>query len=195
MRRGIRIMSGILAAVTLLVAVVGAHFWVASYWGPVAWFRARYSVEKNEYRHYWVQSADGRVMASFWRVRIDEPYVEQMREVAAAGSFRDQWVSDARWMWRPRSSRRWEEFGAYVYVEKDVRSGIAAGQGSLVMVLMPYWVLVGLLLIGPAVCVVRWASRRRRFGEGRCQRCGYDLRASPEQCPECGAMAARPAEV
>ena len=35
-----------------------------------------------------------------------------------------------------------------------------------------------------------WRKRLRRQMQGKCRVCGYDMRATPSQWPECGAMAA-----
>jgi hypothetical protein len=57
-------------------------------------------------------------------------------------------------------------------------------------VVVPHWALA----IPPAVASAWWllGDRRRhvlrhRRAHGLCGQCGYDLRQSPERCPECGA--------
>ena len=42
-----------------------------------------------------------------------------------------------------------------------------------------------------ALLPIAWIAKaliRRRPADGFCAACGYDLRASPNQCPECGAV-------
>jgi hypothetical protein len=54
----------------------------------------------------------------------------------------------------------------------------------------PHWILVLLTAIMPAAWFIL-RIRRRRFGPGRCRTCGYDLRATPDRCPECGNVPAK----
>jgi hypothetical protein len=49
---------------------------------------------------------------------------------------------------------------------------------------LPYWTLVGFL--GAWFVLLFWRVTRPRHVPGRCSVCGYDLRATPDRCPECG---------
>ena len=72
------------------------------------------------------------------------------------------------------------------------RSGFAYDRFFIV----PLWALVAVTGLLPgarlAAHLVRQHTRRRSVRTGLCPACGYDLRASPEQCPECGATARTP---
>ena len=48
---------------------------------------------------------------------------------------------------------------------------------------------VGLLVLGPAVCLLPFGRRRKRINQGRCPACGYDRHGLDDEtrCPECGA--------
>lgn len=61
------------------------------------------------------------------------------------------------------------------------------------VVLFPIFVVAALfapLPLADVMLIRRRRRRERRLAAGLCVRCGYDLRASPDRCPECGATPA-----
>jgi hypothetical protein len=51
---------------------------------------------------------------------------------------------------------------------------------------LPCWLILVLTSVCPALTAIQALRRRHRVREGFCPMCGYDLRATPVQCPECG---------
>ena len=87
---------------------------------------------------------------------------------------------------RPAASVPARPRGPYFAFAQSQRSG-----GRSVTVCVPHWAVVLASPTLPAAQLLLWARRRRvehrRAKTGLCASCGYDLRASPGRCPECGA--------
>jgi hypothetical protein len=100
------------------------------------------------------------------------------------------------WVWKrlfldvdypeARSLRGWRLLGF------DLHNYVSTGPYGQVIrdIAVPYWSLCLITLAAP----VQWFRTRRKAGTrrpgGLCPTCGYDLRATPERCPECGTAAA-----
>ena len=66
------------------------------------------------------------------------------------------------------------------------------------VIILPYVLVTFVTILLPGLWLAGRYRRRRRERSGHCAVCGYDLRATPERCPECGAVPsaqqARPGE-
>ena len=95
------------------------------------------------------------------------------------------WKNDA--VWRNYQGISHTQLLGFHYL-----SGPPGGIASHQVLIIPAAFPLALTAAAPAVWLVARVRRRRRRSGGLCAACGYDLRATPGRCPECGTIAPVP---
>ena len=88
-------------------------------------------------------------------------------------------------VWTPPPGHGWESPVTFAYQGR-------IGTKALWSLTVSHWVVVLVASITPLAWLVREVCRgRRRWAAHLCAHCGYDLRATPARCPECGSVPER----
>ena len=169
-----RRLLNLLTLVSLLLFVGVLASWVSSYLADDLWCR-------------WL---DGRLILVGANGRMGRNFGERYFDPRGGGtrslveSLRAGSAPFGRNVTAPIPPKRIAVLGVELVVAVDT-----AGKTESWLLCVPGAYLVAITAVAPAVWLATWLRRRRRKGRGYCQGCGYDLRATPGRCPECGTTA------
>jgi hypothetical protein len=174
-RRLFRILLNGLTVLSLVLALALAGLWVRSYWlaDSLHWVGV---VEPGGW---------GRLLG------LDCGGGGAAIHVGAYAGSTERYGAPGRWRWQSRDARpvdyaggSWGQRLGFKYASQR------GGDFRWRAVVFPLWVPTVLFAALPLARGAMFVRRRRRVRGGHCVKCGYDLRATPERCPECGAVPA-----
>ena len=210
-----RLASKTWLAAGLLLAVLGVAAWVQGCRAPIesAWYWRRYAQSRRmnfaDEIILTVTSARGGLAARLESERADYHTRDPDTTNGPGGAWGAWGAYDARgalyrlspataypWHaatpptsdWQRRLGLQAEEFRQAAGSKArppEVRS-------TTWIIVFPPWLLLLPLAAYVATRGVLFLRRARRHAVGHCPTCGYDLRATPERCPECGTPAPAP---
>jgi hypothetical protein len=171
MKRLLRILLHTTTILSLLLAVLCSILW------------ARSHVVNEVYRRYDGDKKGYTILSSRPGTFIYERHTLARPARLLATTYRN---SPPDYTPLTHDSLRWLGFG-FGHIEVKTRNA------HVRIWLAPFWAPVAATTALPLLRTIGFFKRRRRarlLKKNLCPTCGYDLRATPGRCPECGAAAA-----
>jgi hypothetical protein len=193
-----RHLLNLLTALSLLLCVAVCVLWVRSYFAqdivehstvattPAGFRWWSYSiatwkgvVRAGAIRHEYNKVASPQASAQDYQVTLAEARGRAIRSAAER-----KWRSRQPEDWTLRGDHPLGSWGFSWQPLDETRTGYRGyGLGAS----SPWWFLLLLCSLPPGLRLIGWLRRRRHRDRSLCPACGYDLRATPGRCPECGA--------
>jgi hypothetical protein len=206
-RRFGRIAGGVATVLSLVLFLASLAGWVASRWYSFEVTRTApagrvqqsqrmvtFGLASGQEGVWWCRVTDVRAPAAAGQ-RPPPPPPPVSWEARASRSRGGISWSDP--MFAPFLKGVWRRWGFMHGTFDDPLAGLNSWEGrpsysTTELFIVPWWALLaafGPLPLGRGLVALARRRRRLRVSAGRCAKCGYDLRATPQRCPECGAAA------
>ena len=173
-----------LAAVSLGLFVGTLGLWIESEFASFGGFRA----DSNS--QYQLECGDGEVSLAHCELQAPvgpaSPEIHFFRSVFRYGA--SSWGSQTV-HYSGRALRTWDQLGFHFLYHAN--QGTWSVPGTISLVSIPLWLPAVILSASPIIWLAQIRLRRYRGRNNLCSTCGYDLRATPDRCPECGKSVAK----